>query len=154
MNFLIRPDAERLLAENDYARMWPFFSHGVSADWLTDGVKNQYRQIWNGPPGGAPGAGLRGGCNFYRASPLRPPREHDAAAATIELPTSMLTVNLPTLVLWGMEDVALPPELVDGLEQYVPRLTLEKVAGASHWIVHERPDFVAARLALFLHQSP
>jgi pimeloyl-ACP methyl ester carboxylesterase len=154
MNFLIRPDAEQLLAENDYARMWPFFTHRAGADWLTDAVKNQYRQIWNGPPGSAPGAGLRGGCNYYRASPLRPPRDGDAAATAIELPASMLTVDLPTLVLWGVEDVALPPELVDGLERYVPRLTLEKVAGASHWIVHERPDFVAARLARFLHQSP
>ncbi|GAC1601164.1 MAG: alpha/beta hydrolase [Ramlibacter sp.] len=152
MNFLIRPDAERLLAENDYARMWPFFTHGGGAAWLTDALKNQYRQIWNGPAGSRPGTGLRGGCNYYRASPLRPPRAGDAAAAAIELPASMLTVGLPTLVLWGMEDVALPPELIDGLEQYVPRLTLEKVAGASHWIVHERPAFVAERLGRFLRQ--
>ena len=25
MNFLCRPDAEALLAENDFARLWPFF---------------------------------------------------------------------------------------------------------------------------------
>jgi pimeloyl-ACP methyl ester carboxylesterase len=154
MNFLIRPDAEQLLAENDYARMWPFFSHGPGAPWLTEALKSRYREVWNGPPGSPAGAGLRGGCNYYRASPLRPPRDGDAAAADIELPPAMLTVDLPTLVLWGMDDVALPPELIDGLEQYVPHLTLEKVAGASHWIVHERPDFVAARLGRFLHQSP
>ena len=41
----------------------------------------------------------------------------------------MLTVDLPTLVLWAMDDAALPPELIDGLEEYVPQLTLEKVAG-------------------------
>ena len=29
------------------------------------GVRDQYRAVWN--------AGLRGGCNYYRASPLRPP---------------------------------------------------------------------------------
>jgi pimeloyl-ACP methyl ester carboxylesterase len=51
-----------------------------------------------------------------------------------------------------MQDAALLPELVDGLEDYVPRLTVEKVPGASHWIVHERPDFVAQRLAAFLDQ--
>ena len=62
----------------------------------------------------------------------------------------MLTVNVPTLVLWAMDDAALPPELVDGLDDYVPQLTLEKVDGASHWIVHERPQFVAQRLAHFL----
>ncbi len=151
MNFLIRPDAEKLLAQNDYARMWPFFAHGGAApSWLTESVKDQYRQVWDGPAGSPAGAGLVAGCNYYRASPLRPPRPDDPAAAAIDLPAAMLRVELPTLVLWGMDDVALPPELVDGLEQYIPRLTLEKVEGATHWIVHERPEFVAARLANFL----
>lgn len=151
MNFLIRPDAEQLLAENDYARMWPFFSQaGKAPGWLTGEVKDRYRAIWNGPPGSAPGAGLEGGCNYYRASPLRPPRPHDPGAAAIELPLEMLTVGIPTLVLWGMDDVALPAELIEGLDRYIPQLTLETVEGASHWIVHERPEFVAARLANFL----
>jgi pimeloyl-ACP methyl ester carboxylesterase len=151
MNFLIRPDAEKLLADNDYARMWPFFNHeGKAPGWLNGAVKDQYRQVWNGPAGGPPGAGLVGGCNFYRASPLRPPRADDPAAAAIELPHAMLTVDIPTLVLWAMDDVALPPELIEGLDQYIPRLTLQKVEGASHWIVHEQPELVAARLADFL----
>lgn len=151
MNFLIRPDAEKLLAENDYARIWRFFSHaGAAPGWLTDPVKDRYRQVWNGPAGSPAGAGLVGGCNFYRASPLRPPRADDPGAAAIELPDAVLRVEVPTLVLWGMDDVALPPELIAGLEHYIPRLTLERVEGASHWIVHERPEFVAARLANFL----
>jgi pimeloyl-ACP methyl ester carboxylesterase len=49
-----------------------------------------------------------------------------------------------------LDDVALPPELIEGLDQYIPRLTLQKVEGASHWIVHEQPELVAARLADFL----
>ena len=154
MNFLIRPDAEQLLAARDYARMWPFFTHGgAGATWLTPAVKDQYRQIWNGPPGSPPGTGLIGGCNYYRASPLRPPRPEDPGAAAIDLPREMLTIAIPTLVLWAMEDVALPPELIDGLEEFVPDLRLERVEGASHWIVHERPEFVANRLAAFLQAS-
>jgi pimeloyl-ACP methyl ester carboxylesterase len=151
MNFLIRPDAERLLAADDFARLWPFFANGAKgAPWLTEAVKQQYREVWRAGEGAAPGAGLVGGCNYYRASPLRPPRPEDAAAAAITLPREMLAVDVPTLVLWGMDDVALPPELVDGLDDYVLRLTLEKVDGASHWIVHERPALVAQRLAVFL----
>ena len=144
MNFLIRPDAEQKLAEDDYRRLWPFFTQPHGAPWLTEAVKDQYRDVWKG------GAGLVGGCNYYRASPLRPPRPEDPAAARIELPREMLTVDLPTLVLWAMEDIALPPELIEGLDDYVRDLTLERVPGASHWIVHERPAFVAERLAAFL----
>ncbi len=139
MNFLIRPDAEALLRADDYRRLFGFFG---DAAWLTDDVRQQYRAVWD--------ASLTGGCNYYRASPLRPPRPEDPGAAGLTLPREMLTVDIPTFVLWALEDVALSPELVEGLDAYVPRLTLEKVPGATHWIVHERPRFVAERLAAFL----
>jgi len=155
MNFLIRPDAEQLLGQNDYARMWPMFGHGSqgSPAWLTDTVRDQYRAVWNGPEGSAPGTGLRGGCNYYRASPLRPPRPGDPAAASVDLPRAMLTVDLPTLVVWAMQDVALPPALIDGLDEYVSQLTLHRVCDASHWIVHEQPQLVARLLGSFLQPA-
>jgi epoxide hydrolase 4 len=142
MNFLIRPDAERLLREGDYRRLWSFFTQWGGAPWLTDTTKQQYREVWD--------ASLTGGLNYYRASPLRPAREGDPAAGTITLPREMLTVTVPTLVLWGMKDVALLPSLLDGLEAFVPALTVERVEDASHWIVHEQPQLVADRLARFL----
>ena len=36
----------------------------------------------------------------------------------------LLRVELPTQVIWGLDDVALLPGLLDGLERYVPRLQL------------------------------
>jgi pimeloyl-ACP methyl ester carboxylesterase len=144
MNFLARPDAERLLREDGYRRLFGFFTAWGGAPWLTEEVKRQYREVWD--------LSLTGGLNYYRASPLRPPVPDDPGAGGVTLPREMLTVHVPTLVLWAMQDAALLPELVDGLEDYVPRLTVEKVPGASHWIVHERPDFVAQRLAAFLDQ--
>ncbi|WP_041675024.1 alpha/beta fold hydrolase [Ramlibacter tataouinensis] len=154
MNFLIRPDAERLLAEDDYRRLWAFFTSMGGEAWLTDDLKARYRAVWDGPAGGPPGAGLVGGCNYYRASPLRPPRPGEPAAAAVTLPREALTVALPTLVLWAMDDLALLPGLVDGLEEYVPRLTLERIPGVSHWIVHEQPGLVADRIGRFLLQAP
>lgn len=149
MNFLIRPDAEALLAEDDFRRLWQFLTNGKDPQagapaWLTDEVKDQYRAVWR--------AGLTGGCNLYRASPLRPPRPHDPAAAAVTLPPELLTVLLPTLVLWAMDDIALPPALIDGLEAYVPNMQLHKIPGASHWIVHEQPALVARMLQGFLSQ--
>jgi pimeloyl-ACP methyl ester carboxylesterase len=142
MNFLVRPDAEALLREDDYRRLFAFFTQWGPAHWLTEAVKAQYRAVWD--------RSLTGGLNYYRASPLRPARADDPGASAVTLPREMLTVDVPTLVLWGLQDTALLPELVDGLQAYVPQLTLEKVPDASHWIVHEQPQFVAARLAAFL----
>lgn len=146
MNFLCRPDAEKLLAEDDYRRLWAFFINmGATSGphaWLTESVKQQYREVW--------GMGLRGGCNYYRASPLRPATPKDPAASAISLPKEMFTVTLPTLVLWGMGDIALPPVLIDGLEEYVPQMQLERIEDATHWIVHEQPQLVIDHLEKFL----
>lgn len=156
MNFLIRPDAETLLAQDDFRRLWQFLDNtgdqktaGTSPTWLTESVKNQYRAVW--------GAGLTGGCNLYRASPLRPPRpgppHHDPAAAAVTIAREFLTVYLPTLVVWALDDIALPPALLEGLADYVPKMQLQRVSGASHWIVHEHPELLATYLQDFLAQT-
>ncbi|MDO9090776.1 MAG: alpha/beta fold hydrolase [Burkholderiaceae bacterium] len=147
MNFLVRPDAEALLVADDYRRLWAFLSHSIGGPahpaWLTEALKDRYRAVW--------AAGLTGGCNYYRASPLRPPRPEDPAAAAVDLPRSMLTIDLPTLVIWGMRDLSLPPHLLVGLEDYVPQLQLHTIEDATHWVIHEQPQRVAALLSDFLH---
>jgi epoxide hydrolase 4 len=134
MNFLCRPDAEELLAENDFARLWPFFTHAGGANWLDESVRESYRTVWR--------QGLTGPLNYYRASPLRPPTGPGDPLHTLALPDDAVTVQVPTTVLWGEADVALPPALLDGLERWVPRLTVRRVPQASHWIVHEEPALV------------
>jgi epoxide hydrolase 4 len=145
MNFLCRPDAEVLLAENDYARLWTFFERMGAIDpahpgggWLTQAVRDRYREVWR--------HGLTGGCNYYRASPLRPPMKPGDAIMTLQLPPQMVTVRVPTLVIWAEADTALPPALLDGLEHYVPQMRLVRVPAATHWIIHERPAFVAQEI--------
>ena len=146
MHFLCRPDAESLLAEDDFRRLFAFFNapDGSAPAWLSEPVRAQYRALWQ--------AGLTGACNYYRASPLRPPRDGDPGAQALSLPEAMLTVDVPTLVLWGMDDPALLPGLLDGLPGWIPQLQLRQIPGASHWIVHEHPDRVLGELAQFLLQ--
>ena len=142
MTFLARPDAERLLAENDYQRLWPFFAAPPGMrPWLTDAVKAQYRQVWD--------AGLTGACNLYRVTPLKPAAPGEAPRTFPELPRERLTIDVPALVLWAMDDVALLPGLIEGLEDYVPKLQLRKMPGATHWIVHEQPERVMREIEAF-----
>lgn len=145
MNFLCRPDAEALLAEDDHARLWPFFVNMGAADatrrgggWLTPAVRERYRDVWR--------QGLRGGCNYYRASPLRPPTSPDDTIMRLQLPDDLVTVRVPTSVVWAEDDTALPVALLDGLQAYVPHLHVARVPGATHWIVHEQPERVAAEI--------
>lgn len=144
MHFLCRPDAEALLSADDFRRLFGFFDTpaGMPPDWLTPAVRAQYREQWR--------QGLTGPCNYYRASPLRPPRAEDAGAAAIGLPPAMLEVRVPTRVLWGLDDPALLPGLLDGLDAWVPDLQVQPLPGASHWVVHEQPQVVTQALAEFL----
>ena len=113
--------------------------------WLNDALKAQYRAVWQ--------QGLTGPLNFYRASPMRPARAGDAAAAGLHLPHSMLTVSVPTCVIWGMQDLALPPALIDGLGAFVPKLTLHRIKNGTHWVVHEQALRVAGLLEDFLRDD-
>lgn len=144
MHFLCRPDAEALLAEDDFRRLFAFFDDpaGQPPVWLTPAMRAQYRTLWQ--------QGLAGACNYYRASPLRPPRAGDPGAASVRLPPEMLRIDVPTRVLWGMDDPALLPALLDGLQDWVPQLQVQPVAGVSHWLVHEKPLLVQQAVQDFL----
>jgi pimeloyl-ACP methyl ester carboxylesterase len=146
MNFLCRTDAEALLAAADHARLWPFFERMGGAAWLTPEMRERYREVW--------ACGLTGGLNYYRASSLRPvaPDGSDTLAG-VELPDALVTVGVPTTVLWGLEDHALLPGLLDGLERWVPQLEVLRVPGASHWIVHEQPERIVAEVTRLLGLS-
>jgi pimeloyl-ACP methyl ester carboxylesterase len=149
MNFLIRPDAERLLRENGHARLFGFFEGmgasaapgtpgaPVGAGWLTEAVRAQYRAVWD--------RGIQGGLNWYCASPLRPASAHE-----VQLPPEALRIDVPTLVLWAQDDIALLPGLCEGLDDFVPRLRLVPLPQATHWVVHEQPARVMAEIADFL----
>lgn len=147
MWFLRRPDAPDLLAADGYRRLWDFFRdrQGALPAWLTPALQAHYRQQW--------GQGLAGPCHFYGASPLLPPPEgrlHEPVPAFTGLPDALLRVDLPTLVLWGLDDVALQPALLNGLEHWVPQLQVQRLKGCSHWLLHERPERVCDELQRFV----
>ena len=142
MNFLCRDDAAALLAEDDFARLWPFFTNMGGDAWLTEPLRQQYRALWL--------HGLQGALNYYRASPLRPPLAPGDPIHTLAFAPDMVTVRVPTTVLWGDADSALPPALLDGLDAFVPQLDVQRVPGATHWLIHEQPALVASTIARLL----
>ena len=83
-----------------------------------------------------PGA-LTAMLNYYRAA-VRYPRPHTR------------TVTHRTLVIWGERDRALSPRLLEGVEAWVPDVRVERIPGASHWVVEEAPDRVSQLMLDFL----
>ncbi len=143
MNFFRGEKAERVLSENNYARL-----AAMMDSWGGTGAGDEERRAYIGA-WSQPGA-LTGGLNWYRASPLYPPLGDDPGAAALALRRDEFVVRVPTLVIWGMRDRALLPRLLDGLDELVPDLRVERVPDATHWVVHEQPDRVNRLIRTFI----
>jgi len=142
MNYFCEPQAAAELSANQFEMLFGFLEKGVKPTWLTPEVKAHYIAAWS--------EGLQGGLNYYCASPLKPSKPGENTLQNLELPDSMLRINVPTLLLWGLKDVALLPSLNEGLSQFIPQLTYVTIENGSHWVVHEHPDVVQREMAAFL----
>jgi epoxide hydrolase 4 len=137
------------LLENDPAQQqassyMDFFRMEGSEDFLTPEVLSEdfadllsaedltkYQAAWS-----QPGA-ITGGLNWYRANAL--------TVASIEVVLEPLspTVQVPAVVMWGLDDDAVLASNAEGLEPWVPELRVETFSGVDHWIEHRIPDEIA-----------
>jgi epoxide hydrolase 4 len=62
-------------------------------------------------------------------------------------------VEIPTLMIWGEEDVALSKETTHGTEHYVKDLTLRYLPGVSHWVQQEAPEQVNKIITAWLAKN-
>lgn len=63
-------------------------------------------------------------------------------------------IDVPTLMVWGEEDVALTKETTFGTGDYVRDLTIRYLPGVSHWVQQEAPERVNALLEAWLTGKP
>ena len=92
--------------------------------------------------------------NYYRASPIDVPLM-DAPFAVPEgyTPPALPNLTIPTLVIWALDDLALPPENLEGLEDVIDSLTLVEVPDCGHFVPWEAPDKVNAAMEDFLSKT-
>jgi epoxide hydrolase 4 len=104
--------------------------------------------------------------NYYRADPIKVPASiSDAAyaempdlaarffAGVAEPPaTTSLRVDIPTLVLWGMQDPVCLPGQLDNLRDYAPDATVVRIADAGHRPMQSHPGLVNRAIRDFLQR--
>ena len=84
--------------------------------------------------------------------PLGPYRNIDAnAAATEHLANEPITQ--PTLMITADRDPILPPSLAEGMERWVPDLTIVGIEHSGHWTQQEQPDHVNSILLDYLRRG-
>jgi pimeloyl-ACP methyl ester carboxylesterase len=120
------------------------FARHVDTLQISEEERRQYIADWSQP--GAFNAML----NWYRGSKVIVP----PPSVTVPLPDLLLRafpkIKIPTLVIWGMQDKALLPLQLCGLEELVDDLAIERLPDAGHFAPWEAGEEVAALLETFL----
>ena len=148
MLILRSAEAERVLSENNFARLSDVLVQFGSKWEMSEERRLKYIDAWS-----QPGA-LTGSLNYYRASPLYPPtstEDKEQIKSILNLPKEMLAVRVPTLVIWGEQDRALLTGNLDGLEEYIEDLTLKRIPDGTHWVIHEQPELVNTLIRDFIN---
>ena len=138
-----KPDAEQILSRNNYGALASsLLQDGLKQGYLTEEDCKAYIQAWS-----QPGA-LTGSLNYYRAAHLGPfTGESDDI---LKSDPNLFTVKVPTLVIWGEKDQFLLSGNLEGLEKYVPKLTIKRIPDGSHWVIHEKPELVNSYIRQFI----
>ena len=147
MNWLRREGSEQALIRDDFALVEGFLRNlgKETPSWYSDELRTRYHACWR--------RGLHGAINYYRATPLHPPTATEPGPLALQVNPEDMRVRVPTRVIWGENDHALPTQLLDGLEQWVDDLVVERIADGTHWVVHEQPDTVNGLIRQFLQTA-
>jgi pimeloyl-ACP methyl ester carboxylesterase len=142
------PQAEQILSADNYAALvQAILGPGLKTGAFTEQDKQEYIKAWSQP------RALTGGLNYYRASNVGPPPSPEVpkeGANTFGIDPGKLMVNVPTLVIWGEKDSALLTANLNGLDKFVPQLTIKRIPDGTHWVIHEKPAEVNADIREFV----
>jgi len=148
MLFFRSEAAEPTMAANGYAILVEtVLGELLRRGLMTEADKAEYVKAWS-----QPGA-LTCGLNYYRANRVGPPgpsAEMEQSSAAFGMDPAQMIVRVPTLVIWGEKDTALTVKNLEGLEKFVPELTVKRVPDGTHWVVHEKPAEVNGYIREFI----
>ena len=89
--------------------------------------------------------------NYYRGSTMTVPTMDEPFELPADYtPPQLPKLTIPTLVVWAMDDLALPPENLEGLDEIIEPLTVVPVHGCGHFVTWEAPDQMNAAMEEFL----
>ncbi len=132
--------------ENGFARTFSMFEKFSSVSWLTDALREKYRNAWSDKHR------LAAMLNWYSSSPLVVPVDDDerADAVLYNANPDKFRIAMPHLLIWGEKDTALLPVSNEHLEHYCDSLERVVYNDADHWLLHTHSKRVAGDIRKFL----
>jgi len=91
--------------------------------------------------------------NWYRATPMHVPSMDEVPPRPAFLDAPFPVLQVPTLIIWGMNDPALLPCQLEGLDALVSDLTVARI-DCGHFTPWEAPEAVNVAMRSFLEARP
>ncbi len=139
------PKVEGMLMANDYKGLQDIcLTAGLKEGHVTEADRQEYLKAWS-----QPGA-VTGMLNYYRAAKMGPPVAPGETARSFETGIPNPVVKVPTLVVWAEQDPHLMVTNLDGLEAYVPDLTVRRIPDSGHWVITDQPQTVIKHMRAWM----
>ncbi len=131
---------------NDFHMVFDSMSQHSTTSWMTKEIKDRFRQAWGNTER------LQATFNWYKSSPIVVPEIGKALphAPLYGASRDNFRVTVPHLLIWGLNDTALLPDVKKPLHEFCDDLTVREVPDADHWILHTHPKIVARYIMEFL----
>jgi pimeloyl-ACP methyl ester carboxylesterase len=147
VNLFSVPGIEFALAANNFNDVFAGMVNGQGLPVLSPAEQDAYRAVWSQP------GTMTGMLNWYRANMFPDPTFATGPGFSAAVPTNLAS-NKPTLFLWGERDPALLPGNLEGLDNYLSRLTIKRYPENGHWLMRERPEEIEYEIGDFLRSIP
>ena len=130
----LKPDALERMTANNFAELKSIVFEGKD-----EFDQEKYIEAWSQP------GSIKYGLMYYTAA-YKYTREGNSVESWVS------NIDVPTLIVWGMQDQHLDPLMLEGLEDYIKDLKIVRSEKGSHFVMDTDPETVVSSIREFINR--
>ena len=76
--------------------------------------------------------------------------DHPSTPAMGHIEDNLGRIKVPTIIIWGTQDIAIPPQLIDRWQGIYPDAEAHRIETGNHFLQEDSPDEIGQALADWL----
>ncbi len=80
--------------------------------------------------------------------------DHPSTPAMGRIEDNLGKLKVPTIIIWGMQDIAIPPPLIDRWQSHYPQAEVHRIETGNHFLQEDEPEQIVDLIQDFLERHP
>jgi haloalkane dehalogenase len=80
--------------------------------------------------------------------------DHPSTPTMGHIEDNLGKLKVPTIIIWGMQDIAIPPPLVDRWQSIYPHAEAHRIETGNHFVQEDEPEQIVGLIQDFLERNP